>query len=68
MICNCKCVQGKCKWKSPTGKTITLEGTTVLGLSEVERQTLQEVALEKLKALSLGADVKIPKGKIICTD
>jgi hypothetical protein len=41
---------------------MTLEATSVLQLSELERQTLQEVALEKIKALSLGVDVKIPKG------
>lgn len=46
-----------------SGKVVTLEPTTVLTLSEVERLTLQDVALEKLRALNLGVDVKIPKGK-----
>lgn len=61
VMCDCD-VQGRCKWKSVTGKLVTLEPTTALSLSEVERVTLQEVALEKLRALNLGVEIKIPKG------
>ncbi|CAL8134686.1 unnamed protein product [Orchesella dallaii] len=56
--------QGRCKWKSVTGKVVNLEPTNVLNLSDVERLTLQDVALEKLRALNLGVDVKIPKEKV----
>lgn len=56
-------VQGKCRWRSPSGKTITLESTNALALSELERSTLVEVALEKLKSINLGVEVKLPKEK-----
>ena len=46
-----------------TGQQVTLDQTSALKLSEIERVTLQKVALAKLQALNLGVEVKIPRGK-----
>lgn len=46
-----------------TGRQVTLQDTTLLQLTEVERRVLQKVALAKLQALNLGVTVRIPSGK-----
>ncbi|KAF5277857.1 hypothetical protein FQA39_LY06009 [Lamprigera yunnana] len=51
---------GGCVWNSTTGKQVVLSDTTLLQLSDIERKVLQKVALAKLQALNLGANIKIP--------
>ena len=49
---------------SVTGRVVTLEQTTLLHICELERLTLQQLALAKLQALNLGCTIRIPKGKL----
>lgn len=52
--------QGSCKWTSITGRQVALADTTLFHLTEVERLTLQKVALAKLQTLNLGVAVRSP--------
>ncbi|KAK4290133.1 hypothetical protein Pmani_036952 [Petrolisthes manimaculis] len=45
---------------SVTGRVVSLEPTTLLHLTELERVTLQQLALAKLQALNLGCTIRIP--------
>lgn len=47
-----------------TGRTVTLTDTSIMHLSEIERQILQKVAIAKLQALNLGCNVEIPSGML----
>ncbi|KAF2368532.1 Rho GTPase-activating protein domain [Trinorchestia longiramus] len=48
-------------WLSVTGAVVTLESTSLLQLTELERLTLQQLALAKIAALNLGCSVTLPK-------
>ncbi|KAK7070095.1 hypothetical protein SK128_019678, partial [Halocaridina rubra] len=48
-------------WTSVTGRVVTLENTTLLQLTELERLTLQQLAIAKLQALNLGCQIRMPR-------
>ncbi|XP_018022448.1 uncharacterized protein LOC108678510 isoform X1 [Hyalella azteca] len=48
-------------WLSVTGAVVTLEPSDLLQLTELERLTLQRLALAKIAALNLGCPVTLPK-------
>ncbi|XP_068219556.1 uncharacterized protein RhoGAP102A isoform X2 [Palaemon carinicauda] len=48
-------------WTSVTGRVVTLENTTLLQLTELERLTLQQLAIAKLQALNLGCQIRLPR-------
>ncbi|XP_075211671.1 rho GTPase activating protein at 102A isoform X2 [Lycorma delicatula] len=52
--------QGNCVWTNVTGRSITLEDTSLLQLTDIERRVLQKVALAKLQALNLGVAIRPP--------
>ena len=58
-------LQGPCEWSSTKGQKVTLTTSTLLSLSDIERVSLQKVALTKLQALNLGCAITIPKGGLI---
>ncbi|CAL4123085.1 unnamed protein product, partial [Meganyctiphanes norvegica] len=51
---------GGCVWTSVTGRMVTLENTTLPSLTELERLTLQRLAVAKLQALNLGCQIRVP--------
>ncbi|XP_076060802.1 uncharacterized protein LOC143036847 isoform X2 [Oratosquilla oratoria] len=53
---------GNSTWASVTGRIVQLEGTSLLHLSELERLTLQQIAIAKLQALNLGCQIRAPRG------
>ena len=55
--------QGNCCWESVSGKTVTLTGSSLIHLTELERLVLQKIAHARLQALQLGCSIHIPKGK-----
>ena len=48
-----------------SGRRVQLTDTSLLALSEVERLTLQKIALSRLHEIDLGVPVTVPKGKLI---
>ncbi|XP_067132675.1 rho GTPase-activating protein 6-like isoform X2 [Centruroides vittatus] len=57
--------EGNCSWKTTTGHQVKLTSTNVLTLTEIERLALQQVSLNKLKSLSLGFKIEVPKEESI---
>ncbi|XP_055320949.1 uncharacterized protein LOC129577599 isoform X2 [Sitodiplosis mosellana] len=52
--------QGNCIWKSSTGKYLHLKKTHLHELSDVERKSLQRIALDRINQLNIGVPVKLP--------
>jgi len=57
------CVQSRQTWRGHDGASVVLSSPlNLLQLSELERLTLQKVALARLHAFQLGTKINIPKG------
>ncbi|XP_031640723.1 uncharacterized protein LOC116352342 isoform X2 [Contarinia nasturtii] len=52
--------QGNCIWKSSTGKYLHLKKAYLHELSDVERKSLQRIALDRINQLNIGVPVKLP--------
>lgn len=52
-------------WTSTNGMQIQLNPVKLLNLTEVERKTLQRVALDRITQLNIGVAVKPPIGRSI---
>ncbi|RZF47061.1 hypothetical protein LSTR_LSTR011798 [Laodelphax striatellus] len=59
--------QGNCVWTNVTGRSVTVEDTPLLQLTDVERRLLQKVALAKLQALNLGVAIRTPSEAVSST-
>nr|XP_045599838.1 uncharacterized protein LOC123759068 isoform X3 [Procambarus clarkii] len=52
---------GRNTWSSVTGRVVTLETSSLLQLTELERLTVQQLAIAKLQALNLGCHIRLPR-------
>ncbi|XP_063611958.1 uncharacterized protein LOC134785525 [Penaeus indicus] len=54
-------ISGGNTWSSVTGRVVSLENTSLLQFTEIERLTLQQLAIAKLQALNLGCQIRVPR-------
>lgn len=56
-------LQGNCIWKTACGKYLHLKRSNLHDLNEVERKSLQQIALNRINQLNIGVPVKLPSGE-----
>lgn len=65
LLWNLISLQGNCIWKSACGKYLHLKKSNLHELNEVERKSLQQIALNRINQLNIGVPVKLPSGDIL---
>ncbi|KAL5238085.1 hypothetical protein ACI65C_005495 [Semiaphis heraclei] len=56
---------GNCLWLHASGKSILLKDLCLLDLTDLEKEVLSLVSLNKLQEISLGVPVRIPTGNVL---
>ncbi|XP_025408435.1 uncharacterized protein LOC112682133 isoform X2 [Sipha flava] len=56
---------GNCLWLHASGKSVLLKELCLLDLTELEKEILSFVSLNKLQEISLGVPIRIPTGNVL---
>ncbi|XP_050527279.1 uncharacterized protein LOC126897603 isoform X2 [Daktulosphaira vitifoliae] len=56
---------GNCVWLHSSGKSIRLKDSSLLDLTDIEKEILSYVAINKIQEINLGVPVRIPTGNVL---